>query len=175
MLKTKLKIPTTQLIQASEIIELEKEKETLNDELSNCKAKLMKFVEEKREWEKQRVMLRDNVKALKQKQAKLEKEVNEKGKESEVQIIPPPTQSNEESIVQEMSNFSLRDLEIVGLKNQNKNLENANLKKEEESKATKNKCKYLLDKNDKLMKQLTRQIPVQVAKHIILDMNIAEA
>ena len=55
-----------------------------------------------------------------------------------------------------MSQVCLRDLEIVGLKNQNKNLENATLKKEEERKALKNKCKDLLDKNDKLMKQLTR-------------------
>ena len=52
LLKKKLKIPTTQLIQASELSELEKEKETLTDELSNCKANLLKFVEEKKEWKK---------------------------------------------------------------------------------------------------------------------------
>ena len=40
----------------------------------------------------------ENEKDLKQKQDKLENEVNEKGKESEVQIIPPPAQANEESI-----------------------------------------------------------------------------
>ena len=66
-----------------------------------------------------------------------------------------------------MSQVSLRDLEIVGLKNQNKNLENAALKKEEERKDMENKYKDLLDKNDKLVKQLTRQFIVQGAKHII--------
>ena len=69
-----------------------------------------------------------------------------------MQIIPPPTQASEESIVHAMSQVSLRDLEIIGLKNQNKNLESATLKKEEERKAIENKCKYLLDKNDKMMK-----------------------
>ena len=38
-----------------------------------------------------------------------------------------------------------------------------------------NKCKGLLDKNDKLMKQFTVQLHVQGAKHIIWDMIIAEA
>ena len=34
--------------------------------------------------------------------------------------------------------------------------------------------KELLEKNDKLMKQLTRHLPIQGAKHIIWDMIIAE-
>ena len=67
------------------------------------------------------------------------------------------------------------DLEIVGLRNQNKNLENVALKREEERKAWENKCKYLLDKNDKLMKQVTGQLPIQGAKHILWDIIIAEA
>ena len=75
------------------------------------------------------MLLTYNVKSLKQNQDELEKNVNEKGKEYEVQIIPPHAQANEEYIVQEMSQVSLSDLEIVGLKNQNKNLENAALKK----------------------------------------------
>ena len=73
-----------------------------------------------------------------------------------------------------MSQISLRDLEIVGLKNQNKNLENLALKREEERKSWENKCKYLLDKDDKLMKQVTGQLPVQGEKHIIWDISIIE-
>ena len=69
----------------------------------------------------------------------------------------------------------MRDLEIVGLKNQNKNLENATLKKEEERKAMENKYKDLLDKNDKLVEQLTGQLPVQGSKHVIWDMVITES
>ena len=40
LLKRKIKIPSTQLIQASELAELEKEKEGLSGELTDCKAKL---------------------------------------------------------------------------------------------------------------------------------------
>ena len=42
MLKKKVKISST------ELTELEKEKETLNGELNDCKEKLLKFVEEKK-------------------------------------------------------------------------------------------------------------------------------
>ena len=68
LLKNKLKNSATRLIQASKLLELEKEKEVLNDELSNCKEKLLKFAEEKRGWEKGKVLLTKNVKDLKQKQ-----------------------------------------------------------------------------------------------------------
>ena len=66
-----------------------------------------------------------------------------------------------------MSQVSLGDLEITRLKNQNKNLENFSLKIEEESKTWERKCKYLTDKNDNLLKQVIRKLPVQGAKHII--------
>ena len=42
-LKKKLKIPTTQLAQAKEFANFEREKETLNAELTYCKAKLLKL------------------------------------------------------------------------------------------------------------------------------------
>ena len=57
LLKKKLKIPATELIQASELTELEKEKETFNDEFNDYKAKLLKLVEEKKEQEKERMLL----------------------------------------------------------------------------------------------------------------------
>ena len=47
-------------------------------------------------------------------------------------------------------------------------------KKKEERKSMENKSKDLLEKNGKLMKQLTGQFPVQGAKHIIWDMIITE-
>ena len=77
-----------------------------------------------------------------------------------MRIIPPPTQTNADSIIQEMSQVSLRYLGIIGLKNQNKNLENLALKREEERKTLENKCRDLPDKNNKLMKQVTGQLPV---------------
>ena len=73
-----------------------------------------------------------------------------------------------------MSQISLKDLEIVGLKIQNKNLADAALKKEEERKALENKYKELLDKKDKLVKQPTRKFPIQRARHLIWDMIIGE-
>jgi len=45
VLKKKLKIPSTQLIQTSELIEFEKDKEALSTELIDCKAKLLKLEE----------------------------------------------------------------------------------------------------------------------------------
>ena len=52
LLKKNLKIPLTQLIQGLELTELEKEKGILSDELSNCKAKILKVVDDKKQWEK---------------------------------------------------------------------------------------------------------------------------
>ena len=83
-----------------------------------------------------------------------------KGKDPELHIISPPTQTSVDYVVQAMSHVSLTDLEIVGLKNQNKNLENVALKKEEERKSWERKCKDLWDKNDNIMKQVTGKSPV---------------
>ena len=63
---------------------MDKEKESLNDELRNCKANLLKFAEEKKEWEKEKLLLTENVKVLKHKNEELEKEIKEKGKEPKV-------------------------------------------------------------------------------------------
>ena len=57
LLKNKLNILATQLIQASELTLLEKEKDSLSQELNDSKAKLLKFVEEQGKWEKERAFL----------------------------------------------------------------------------------------------------------------------
>ena len=74
-----------------------------------------------------------------------------------------------------MSQVILRDKEIMGLNNQNKNLVEAVKKKEEEMRLFQNKNKEFLDKNDKLVKQLPRQLPIQGSRHILWDMIISEA
>ena len=91
-----------------------------------------------------------------------------------MKIISLPAQVNIDFVLQDMSQFSLIYLDIIGLKNQNKNLENLALKREEERKTWENKCKYLSDKNDKIMKQVTGY-PVEGDNHIIWDVLIAEA
>ena len=59
-----------------------------------------------------------------------------------------------------MSQVSLRDLQIVGLKSQNKNLADVVLKKGEEREVLENKYKEIMDKNDKLVNRLSRQLPM---------------
>ena len=82
-----------------------------------------------------------------------------------------------------MSQVSLKYLELDGLKNQNKNMENLVMKSEQERKTWEAKsqdwesklCKELQNQNDKLMKQVRGQESVQGEKHIIWDAIIAEA
>ena len=50
-LKKKIKIPATQLAQVEELVHFEREKETLNAELTDCKGKLLKLEEKERQWE----------------------------------------------------------------------------------------------------------------------------
>ena len=89
-----MKIPYTQLIHTSNLIELEKEKESLNNERNDYKAKLLKLDEENKGWEKERMIQIENEKDLKKKLTELEKEVNENKKDSEVQNFPPPAHAN---------------------------------------------------------------------------------
>ena len=74
-----------------------------------------------------------------------------------------------------MSQVILREKDIIGLKNQNQNLAEAVKKKEEERRLFENKNKELLDRNEKLVKQLSRQLPVHGARHLLWDMIISEA
>ena len=61
------------------------------------------------------------------------------------------------------------------MKNQNRNLENLALKREEERKNWESKCKDLSDKNDNLMKEVRGQLPILGDKHVIWDVLIAES
>ena len=110
-----------------------------------------------------------------------EKELQDKEKELELRIIPPIVESNEHNIVQALSQVSLKDLQLSGLKNQNKNMENLRLQREQErktweakSQAWEAKRQELQTKNDKLMKQVTGQAIMQGAKHLIWDAIITE-
>ena len=62
VLKKKLKIPSTQLIQTTELAEFEKEKETLSTELVDCKAKLLKLEEKEKQWEVDAKLLKESEK-----------------------------------------------------------------------------------------------------------------
>ena len=69
---------------------------------------------------------------LNENQLIFEKGGEEKNKNEVIEIYQPSTKTNTESIVQAMSQVSLRDKEIMGLKNQNQNLAEAVKKKKEE-------------------------------------------
>ena len=51
VLKKKLKIHSTQLIQTFELTEFEKDKEALNIELIDCKDNLLNIEEKEKKWE----------------------------------------------------------------------------------------------------------------------------
>ena len=73
MLKNKLKIPSTQLIQTFELTKFEKEKEALSTELIDCKAKLLKLEEKEKHWERDAKLLIEDEKDLKTKMEAREK------------------------------------------------------------------------------------------------------
>ena len=52
LLKKKMNIPSTQLIQTSKRTKFEKEKEALNTELIDCKERFLNFEEKEKKWEK---------------------------------------------------------------------------------------------------------------------------
>ena len=61
-----------------------------------------------------------------------------------MQVISPFVQSGADSLSQAMSQASLKNLEIAGFKNQNKNLEDIAEKIQKERKTLEDKCKELV-------------------------------
>ena len=131
----------------------------MKNELTDCKTKLLKFVDKEKQWHKEMTLVVESEKALKGKCDEMERKLQEKEKELEGMIIAPIAQSSEQTIVRAMSQVSLKELELTGLKNQNKTLENLALQGEQENKtweaksqAWEAKCQELQTKNNKLMK-----------------------
>ena len=74
-----------------------------------------------------------------------------------------------------MSQLKLKEVELIGLKQQNQNLEDISLKKEEEKKKPEERCQGLINQNTKLTKKLVCQMVLQGAKHMIWDEIIKES
>ena len=68
----------------------------------------------------------------------------------------------------------MRDEEIKSPKRENQTLDEITKKKEKERNLFENMNKELLDINDKLAKYLSRQFPIQGAKHLLWDMIIVD-
>ena len=98
LLKKKLKIPSTQLIQAYELTVLEREKELFSQELNDSKAKLLKISKEQSQCKKKRSFLIAKIDVLNENQLILEKEREEKEKNKQVET----SQSRTKAIVQAM-------------------------------------------------------------------------
>ena len=74
-----------------------------------------------------------------------------------------------------MSQEKLKDEELIGLKQQNKNLEEIALKREQEKKKVEEKFQELINKNTKLTKQVVGQMALPGVRHVIWDKIILEA
>ena len=122
VLKKKLLIPSTQLIQTSELTEFEKEKEALKIELTNCKAKLLKLEEKEKQWEKYAKLLVESEKDLKAKLAANEKELQEKNEKFKNQSTILSVELDTTSLSEAMSQVKFKEVEITRLKQQNHNL-----------------------------------------------------
>ena len=123
--------------------------------------------EKEKQWEKDAGIWVEKETFFETKHAEMESELKEKNKEQQAQVISPFVQSSVDSLSQDMSQVSLRDLEITGLKNQNKILEDIAEKREHERKKLEYKCKDLVEKNNKLGKQV--QDIQDYKEHIILS------
>ena len=116
MLKKKLKIPSTQLIQTTELTEFEKEKEALNTELMDCKAKLLKLEEKEKQWEKEAKLLKESEEDLKVNLSAKEKELQEKGEVVEIPATFPSMETDTNSLSSAMSRVKIRNMELTWLK-----------------------------------------------------------
>ena len=134
VLKKKLKIPSTQLIQTSELTDFEKEKEALSTELIDFKSKLLKLEEQEKHCERGAKLLIENEKDLKTKLAAREKELQEKCEEVKNKFTVPSVEIDATSLSKAMSQVNLKDVELIDLKQWNKNLEETILKREQEKK-----------------------------------------
>ena len=103
---------------------------TLYQELNEYKETLLKIIEERNQWEKERGFLAAKIDVLNENQLILERENGDKNEKEVILAAQPSTETNIEAIVQAMSHVILRDKEIIGLKSQNQNLADAIKKKE---------------------------------------------
>ena len=78
---------------------------------------MLKLEKKEKQWEKDARLWNEKEKDFETKQAELEKELKEKNNEHLMQVILSSIQSGADSLSQAMSQVSLKDLKITGLKN----------------------------------------------------------
>ena len=100
------------MIQRPKSFEIEEEKEKLNNDLTDCKVKILKFANKEKYWEKYMALVVESEKNMKEKFEEMEKKLHDKEKELESRIIPTTAQSSDQSIVQAMSQVSIKYLDL---------------------------------------------------------------
>ena len=88
LLKKKLEIPSTWPIQTVELTKIEKERETLNTELVNCKSKLLIQEVKEVQWKKDDELWAEEKRAFEIRQHELEKELKELKEKAQEQPTP---------------------------------------------------------------------------------------
>ena len=129
--------------------------------MTNCKDKLLKLEEKEKQWEKDAKLLVESEKDIKAKLVAKEKELHEKCEEVKNKYIVPFVDVDATSLSREMSQVKLKGVELTGLKQQNQNLEEISLKKEEEKKKLEERCQELINQNTKLTKQVVVQMALK--------------
>ena len=69
------------MIQGHKLAKMEKGKESLNNQLTDCKAKLLKFVDKEKQWKKDMALAVESEKTMKEKIDETERNLQEKEKE----------------------------------------------------------------------------------------------
>ena len=117
-LKKKLKIPATQLAQVEELVEFEREKEALNADLTDCKAKLLKLEEKGRQWEVDIQLLKNSEVELKTGLAMKENELQSRSTENTIHSTDMDGHIDTKSLSREMSRVGLKGTKIIKQKQQ---------------------------------------------------------
>ena len=96
--------------------DFEREKETLNTELTDCKYKLLKLKEKERQWEADIHLLKKSDAELKRRLAMEEKELQGRSAESTIQSTGVAGKIDTGSLSRAMSQIGLKDTELIKLK-----------------------------------------------------------
>ena len=91
------------MIQGLELADIKPEKESLKNELTCCKAKLLRFVDKDKQWHKDMDLVVESENTLKGKYDEMERKLQEKEKDIKDMIIAPVAQSSEQTILQDIS------------------------------------------------------------------------
>ena len=120
----------------------------------------MKLEEKEKQSEKGDKLLKESKEDLKARLAIKENELQEKGEVVEILAIIPTIETDTTSLSNAMSQVNLRDVELTGLKQQNKNLEDVASKKKEEKRKLIERCQEFLEQIAKLSKQVISQMAI---------------